>query len=251
MSGLRAPTFLCGVSVQVVVLYAISKFLNLYGRSYSMANLKHDCPHCHARSATFTSFGERQHRENGNILSVIAFYCNLCDKGVFASFRNNRGMNINGNTGNVKKIGGVNIIDIYPIGSETSVPEHLPENIESFYKQAAESLRAGHYDASGVMSRKSLDVTTKILNPEEKGNLYKRIEKLSDKGIITPDLKDWAHIIRDDGNDAVHEEVPTTKESAEELLSFTEVFLMYSFTMPKMVENKRKEADEGGKFAVV
>ena len=35
------------------------------------------------------------------------------------------------------------------------------------------------------------------------------------------------------------EETPTNLEFASELLSFVELFLMYTFTMPGMIENKR------------
>jgi hypothetical protein len=38
---------------------------------------------------------------------------------------------------------------------------------------------------------------------------------------------------------AAHEEKPVAPEFAEELLSFTELFLMYTFTMPGMIKAKK------------
>ena len=90
-----------------------------------------------------------------------------------------------------------------------------------------------------MMSRKVLEVAVKQLNPVGKGSLYERIEQLAAKYIITSDLKDWAHIIRDDGNVAAHEENPIDEPFATELLSFCEMFLMYTYTMPNMIKSKR------------
>ena len=92
-----------------------------------------------------------------------------------------------------------------------------------------------------MMSRKVLEVAVKALDPKGEGSLYKRIENLAKKNLITPDIKDWAHIIRDDGNTAAHEEEPVTKEFAQELLSFAEMFLMYTFTMPNMIKERRHD----------
>ncbi len=95
-----------------------------------------------------------------------------------------------------------------------------------------------------MMSRKVLEIAVKTLNPSGSGKLYKRIEQLYDLGKITDDLKDWAHIIRDDGNEAAHEEEPVSPEFADELFFFVKLFLMYTFTMPGMVQEK-KGANEG------
>ena len=46
---------------------------------------------------------------------------------------------------------------------------------------------------------------------------------MQDQGIITETIKDWAHIIRDNGNDAVHE-LNGKREDAEDLLNFTKIF---------------------------
>ena len=50
-------------------------------------------------------------------------------------------------------------------------------------------------------------------------------------------MKDWAHQIRLDGNDATHEEDKVfTKEDAEQIREFTELFLIYAFTLPERVK---------------
>jgi hypothetical protein len=92
------------------------------------------------------------------------------------------------------------------------------------------------------MFRKALDVGTKILDPSSKNlTLFKRIDDLSDKGLITEAMRDWSHEIRLDGNDAVHDEQPETPADAAAMQKFTEAFLTYAFSLPTMVaENRAK-----------
>lgn len=47
-----------------------------------------------------------------------------------------------------------------------------------------------------------------------------------------PDLADWAHQIRLDGRNAVHEE--------ERLSTFTNLILLYLFSLPGMIEQAQK-----------
>jgi len=77
----------------------------------------------------------------------------------------------------------------------------------------------------------------------ENNQYFRTIKSLESDGLITGDLKDWAHIIREDGNESAHEEEPVTREFAEEIISFTELFLLYVFTMPGMVKAKKPEHD--------
>jgi len=137
----------------------------------------------------------------------------------------------------------LNITTEYPLPTKVDAPQYLPDNISLFFIQATQSLDAGNFDASAMMARKVLEVAVKALDPSGSGKLYNRIEQLYRDGKITDDLKDWAHIIRDDGNEAAHEEEPVSKEFADELLSFTELFLMYTFTMPGMVKAKKGESE--------
>jgi hypothetical protein len=92
------------------------------------------------------------------------------------------------------------------------------------------------------MSRKCLEASVKVLDPTATGNLYSRIENLHNRGLITESLKDWAHIVRESGNGAAHEELPVSEEYATELLSFSEMLLMYIFTLPGMIYAKKSSS---------
>lgn len=100
------------------------------------------------------------------------------------------------------------------------------------------------------MFRLCLDITTKELldnwinnnqtadpqpNSAQKSKLFNRIEFLIEKNVIPPDLKDFAHHIRLDGNDAAHDG-STEKDEAEDLLDFSELFLERIYTNQKQLE---------------
>jgi len=94
-----------------------------------------------------------------------------------------------------------------------------------------------------MICRKTIDIATKNLLGDESKNekLVKRISLLHGKGLITEQMKDWAHIVRIDSNGAVHSDEEFTKEEAEEMIGFTEVFLIYAFSLPAMVASRKSE----------
>lgn len=206
-----------------------------------MGSLTRNCPHCHSANSTFTSFSEHADpNKRSPQLFCVSLYCGSCHQGYYAVVAHHAGHSPHTYSGNLDAADHLILGDEYPRAESLAAPEYLPGNIESFFLQSAANLKSDNLDASAMMSRKVLEVAVKTLHPEGSGTLYNRIEKLHELGMITDDLKDWAHIIRDNGNEAAHEEVPVNPEFASELLSFTELFLMYSFTMPGMVTNRRR-----------
>lgn len=90
-----------------------------------------------------------------------------------------------------------------------------------------------------------MDIATKVLMGDEAKDekLSKRITMLFSQGKITEQMKDWAHIVRIDSNGAIHSDEEFTKEETKQILGFTEVFLMYSFTLPEMIKKRQEEKD--------
>ncbi len=132
---------------------------------------------------------------------------------------------------------------VFPVVSSVDTPEHVPLELHRFYEQAFDSLQRGNWDAAGMMFRRTLEAAVKELHPDGKGNLYTRIENLPDEIGVTNAMKEWAHQVRDIGNEAAHEE-PETEADAKVIYNFTNMFLRYAFTMPGMME-ARKAEEEG------
>lgn len=208
-----------------------------------MGNLQRNCPHCHTKSVSFSSYGEiNKPNQQKYPIFTTAFYCGICYGGYIAEILKTDGDSPHSIKGNIEDVSYLHIENEYPSPQDISAPDYLPENINTFYIQAADSLRVGNLDASSMMSRKALEVAVKKLDGKGK-SLYLKIENLAQEGKITEELKDWAHAIRLDGNEAAHEDEPVTPEFAKEILSFAEMFLMYTFTMPERIALRRKESE--------
>lgn len=211
-----------------------------------MGVLARDCPHCDSKRMSFTTFGEYIWKASGKSEGrcLTALKCAGCNGGYFIESVLQTTTSPSNAQGNIDQDQYIRIVKEYPEKKEKKVPEHLPENVRSYFVQAQTSLQHKSYDASSMMSRKCLEASVKALDPSATGKLYARIESLHKKGLVTESLKDWAHIVREDGNDAAHEEAPVAEAHASELLAFSELFLMYVFTMPGMISEKRPKASQ-------
>jgi len=207
-----------------------------------MGVIKRNCPHCETKSIAFNAISAIKKHDSQVFLT--SFRCNGCHGGYFVEFESSYGASPHDYMGDVDSDRNFKAIREYPRKVESNIPEYLPSNIHNFYSQAVSSLRGENFDSSAMMSRKVLEVSVKNIHPESTGSLYRRIEALEAEGLITNSLKEWAHIIREDGNESAHEEEPVTRKFAEELLSFTELFLLYVFTMPGMVNERMPKQDE-------
>jgi hypothetical protein len=68
----------------------------------------------------------------------------------------------------------------------------------------------------------------------ESGNYGRAIDSVLPEVGVTPAMMVWAHIIRDDGNDAAYEG-PNSEDEATGLEAYMKLFLTYAFTLPGMV----------------
>lgn len=120
-------------------------------------------------------------------------------------------------------------------------PDHLPDQIQSVFDEAATCLSLQCFNASGAMFRLCVDLATKDKLPEEetegltrriRGNLAARLGWLFDARIIAPELRDLAQCIKDDGNDGAHDG-SLVKEDAEDMRDFTYELLERIYTEPE------------------
>ncbi|AJJ25266.1 HEPN domain protein [Yersinia enterocolitica] len=138
------------------------------------------------------------------------------------------------------------LFDFFPKAATHAAPDNCSERASKFFVEAKENLQRGNYETSVMLCRKVIDIATREILGEEsnKEQLSQRISMLYGKGKITEQMKDWAHIVRIDSNGAVHSDEAFTKDEAEEVIGFTEVFLIYSFTLPEMVTAKQNASRE-------
>lgn len=201
-----------------------------------------DCPHCLSKAASFT-FVHQWYDRSGQHVAYGTAVCGVCNNGIIVKIRrkanqvipNLPGSNLNFPTDDLQ------LVETWP-SSDIEKPSDVPPNIDHYYSQGIINLKGRQWDAAGAMFRKSLDVSTKFLDPQSKNlTLFQRIEKLVSNGLLTSAIGDWSHEIRIDGNGSVHDEEPETEEDAQAIQKFTEAFLRYAFTLPSMVAQNRQK----------
>ena len=96
--------------------------------------------------------------------------------------------------------------------SESRPPITFPTASLKDYREAADGLRRQSFTSAGMMFRKVLEQATLELAPASdrsalrKQRLNDRIDTLAGQHLLTPAMRDWAHMIRLEGNEAAHEE---------------------------------------------
>ncbi|EPS1557780.1 DUF4145 domain-containing protein [Proteus mirabilis] len=216
-----------------------------------MVSFNQTCPHCLKDNAVLVGVHEIYRGEND--VYDVTFFCRSCNKsGIAVVQASNVGgpLQVAQSAGRDIQIPSNNywfeLIDIYPKITINNAPENTPERAAKFFIESKDDFQRGRYETCVMNCRKVMDIATKVLMGDEAKDekLSKRITTLFSQGKITEQMKDWAHIVRIDSNGAIHSDEEFTKEETKQILGFTEVFLMYSFTLPAMIEKRRSESGQ-------
>lgn len=116
-------------------------------------------------------------------------------------------------------------------------PDYWPATVGRYWLQAKRNLSDENWDAAVLMARSSLQAA--LRNTDAKGhNLKQEIDFLADKGILPPILQEWAHNLRELGNDTAHPRIETAETSAKDasdIVHFLDFFLEYLYDLPKRI----------------
>jgi hypothetical protein len=204
-----------------------------------MATLVADCPHCGASHAAFPIVFTSIHPSKGREFFNVFGWCPACGGPYSAVIHSYLGGNdpkqFEGNVGRYNS--GFTVKDFFPKQEISKSPLHVPKAAARAFVEGSGNLTDGRYTSAVAMFRRAIDIGTKQFSDEVTAwKLEKRIDKLCAEGLITKDMKTWAHKIRLEGNEAVHEIDEPTKEQAAELKLFTEMVLTYLYTLPEKVK---------------
>ena len=206
-----------------------------------MAQLLLECPHCRAEKIGFAPRYAGDFRP-GVAQTILFLQCLGCGEGLAAvvdNFSRNVQHWCNGQANDLGKI-----LRTYPAAAAHKAPADVPPEVQTAYLSGLDNLgRPNGTNTAAIMFRRAIEVAVKKLDPgAPKGaNLRARIDRLADD-IATPAMKDWAHHVRLEANDAAHEPEEFTKDEAKELGTFAELFLTYAYTLPKMLERAKPPA---------
>ena len=107
----------------------------------------------------------------------------------------------------------------YPLLGEPV--EGLPDIIKTVYDEARKSFSSNSYTACDLVCRKILMNIAVHKGADEGLKFEQYIDCLEESGYITPNMKQWVDIIRQNGNQATHEIKTPKKKRAENTLAFT------------------------------
>ncbi|WP_205470491.1 DUF4145 domain-containing protein [Breoghania sp. L-A4] len=131
-----------------------------------------------------------------------------------------------------------------------SPPEHVPETIDTVFREASTCASVECWNAAGSMFRSAIDLATKTLLPAEdeepnnriRRSLGLRLEWLFDNNRLPAELKDLAECIQQDGNDGAHDGT-LTEADVSDLKDFAYELLERLYTYPKRLEIARERRD--------
>jgi hypothetical protein len=174
--------------------------------------------------------------------------CTACHMPIAARIRTadgSRGLNPSNYPGDLTGTGSPWVLcEVFPALVPIDVPMDIPVNVAKAFKQAAESRKGGHLDAAAAMYRKAMELALKALSPQiEAWKIEKRIDKMAAEGLITQELQSWAHELRLDGNDVLHED-DATLEMVDQMHGFCKFLLTYMYTLPEQVRAARTRRSE-------
>lgn len=238
----------------------------------SMSSFTFDCPNCSAKKSTFDLKGYERRNFADEMKNWYLFAtCRCCKISMCfnSDVKNQRYYNLEIINRNVKSsiIKAIsddlnsnadlsNLFDNFKytpiLPNAEKPPEHLPAEVEAFFKEAAQCYAIGCYNASGAMFRLCLDITTKNiisqyehLNPtnDDKKTIHSRLNWIFKNGILPKQLENLSRCIKDDGNDAAHDG-SLSYEDASDLLDFTYILLERIYTEPARIENAHQRRVE-------
>ena len=130
-------------------------------------------------------------------------------------------------------------VEIYPAPLPSPTDSNIPQELATDLDEAKMCFSVGCYRACAAMARRCIQNACIEKGSKEK-NLVKQINELTQLGIITKDIEEWATVVRWVGNDAAHPgKDPVTKEDAEDTLKLAEQFLHVIFVTTAIAKARR------------
>ena len=124
-------------------------------------------------------------------------------------------------------------LEIIPRGQAQPMPDLPADEVAADRREAWSCYFGGDLRASVIMARAAVQRAVRKLNATG-SDLKAEIDSLRSSGVITEELKEWAHEVRLAGNDAAHPDTmgEITADHATESLDFMEEFLRHTIAMP-------------------
>lgn len=198
------------------------------GNTLSLYNIT--CPFCSEKGNFELEHHSEKKKPNGHkILNFDTYKCGNCASFVQVFWTASRDMH------------DFRVIP-WPLRRLEKYPDHWPEAVGRYWLQAKRSLRDENWDAAALMARSSLQVALREQEAEGR-NLKQEIDDLAQKGILPTIMQDWAHNVRELGNESAHpqpDQKATDPQDAKDIVGFMDYLFEYLYTLPKQIKDYRE-----------
>ena len=106
---------------------------------------------------------------------------------------------------------------------------------------------SGSHESAIMMFRKTLQLALDTVLARQGRKLIDQIKEAAATGVISKKLADSADVVRLGGNVAAHEDKVFSRDEVIALKDFTEMVLIYLFTLPGMLDDWKKRVATGTK----
>jgi signal recognition particle subunit SEC65 len=123
---------------------------------------------------------------------------------------------------------------LYPPTTRKSA--NMPDKVFGAFESA---IKVRHIDGAicALSLRRTLEMMCKDLGATE-GDLYLKLQSLSQRGVLPPILGEMATVLRKLGNDAAHaDDAEFPKDVVEAMIDFTQTILEYVYRLPQALED--------------
>jgi len=189
------------------------------------------CPFCEERGDfSIEHHAEKQKAQSTKILNFDTFKCGNCTNYIMIMWSSSTFGKVHGRV-------------MLPYSLKIKdYPEHWPDTVGRYWLQAKKNLRDANWEAAALMARSSLQIALRGQNAEGK-NLKQEIDDLATKGILPNIMQEWAHNVRELGNESAHplpEQDPTNPQDAKDIVKFMDYLFEYLYTLPKRISEYRE-----------
>ena len=124
----------------------------------------------------------------------------------------------------------------------TSHPEHWPPELGKHWIEVRRSIEGKNWIAAALMARSSVQLVARAKGARG-NNLKGEIDDLARKGLILPIMQEWAHAVRELGNEGTHPQpggTGTKEKDAKDVVEFLTFLMEIMYDLPKQIGDYRK-----------
>lgn len=130
-------------------------------------------------------------------------------------------------------------VQIFPQPLPSPTDPNVPKELATDLDEAKMCLANHCYRACAVMARRCIQNACMTKGAKSE-NLVVQVKELTQAGVITKDIEEWATVVRWVGNDAAHPgKDPVTMEDAHDVLKLAEQFLHVVFVTPALAKARK------------